>query len=59
MNQRLPILAKWTLQNAFLPRCPAQIRGLTAQGHTLRSATMVGFVIYNVRPTNKFYYSNT
>lgn len=27
-------------------------------GHPLRNATTVGFVIYNVRPTNKFYYSN-
>lgn len=26
--------------------------------HPLRNATMVGFVIYNVRRTNKFYYSN-
>lgn len=35
MNQRLLILAKWMLQDAFLPRCPSQIWGPHSPGaHT-------------------------
>ena len=57
----------------FSPRAPCPDRGALitwpwscglhtpkphSPGHLLRNATVVGFVIYNVRPTNKFYYLN-
>lgn len=64
MNQGLQILAKWMLQNGCLLRrlAPGRVacahHSRTAQGHPLRSTATVGSVICNVRPTNKFHYSN-
>lgn len=45
-------------RTALLRWCGLHTPKPHSPGHPLRNATMVGFVIYNARPTNKFYYSN-